>query len=305
MIPEELEEVIESGLLTSSEFDGGKYVQELERMFRDYTGANFAIAVNSGTSALYASILVMDQQNTNIAFPSFTFRATKNAILASGAHAIPIDVSLDNMTIIPRMKTIDCIIPVHLYGHVAHIDELLELDRPIIEDCAQALGSKWKNKSVGRFGNVGCFSFYPSKIISGAEGGMIITDNGDIADALKVFRNHGNEKNWGLNLRLSEVHASIAVSNMRNIETLLTSRKITAKGWETHFNTNTDSPNPDIILPVERKGETRNNQLFTIRAKNREVLINTYKKSRVYYPYTLGDGINAKKLSETVLSFPT
>jgi len=291
-----LDDVLASGQLTSSHIDGGKYVQKLERVIRDYTGARYCVVVNSGTSALMATIIAMGITG-NIAFPSLTFRATRNAIIASRCNPIGIDVRLDDMTIeTPTIET-DAIIPVHLYGHVAHMGKLLELDIPIIEDCAQALGSKLNNKHVGRFGDAGCFSFYPSKIITGGEGGAVITDKKYIVDRLKLFRNNGDENNWGLNLRMSEIHASIALTNMENLDNILRDRKEIATIW--------DEKLQDVKKYYPRMGETRNHQLFTITTEQRKELMIKHPDARIYYDYTLGDGENATFFSEQVLSFPT
>lgn len=301
MIPE-LQEVLDSGQLTSADIDGGKYVQKLERQFRDFTKAKYAIAVNSGTTALYASLKVLGIAGS-VAFPSLTFKATRNAILASHNTAVPIDVALENATMMinplkAKKDLVKAVVPVHLYGHVSYIDQIKETEIPVIEDCCQALGSTWKNKSVGRFGKTGCFSFYPSKIISCGEGGMIITDDKNLADQLKLFRNHGDYKSWGLNLRLSEIHASIASHNMKQIDKLLDKRKKKTQRW-------LEKLPKDITLLPERKKEKRNNQLLTVRSQDRSSLMKKYPESRIYYDYTLGEGVNAEKLSKSVVSFPT
>src|SRR3990167_4872072 len=220
-----LNQVLDSGYLTSSDFNGGKFVKKLEQQIRQFTKAKYAIACNSGTSALYISILAQGFKKKRIAFPNFTFKATKNTILATQNIPVPIDVKLDNMTISTKIKNVDCIIPVHLYGHVACMYELKELGLPIIEDCCQSLGSKLNQTHTGMFGDTGCFSFYPTKIISAGEGGMIITNQKNIAEKCKLIRNHGNDKIWGLNLRMSEIHASIATEHMENISEILHQRK--------------------------------------------------------------------------------
>ena len=292
-----LNQVLDSGYLTSYDFNGGKFVKKLEHQIRQYTKAKYAIACNSGTSALYISILARGFKKKRIAFPNFTFKATKNAILATQNIPVPFDVTLDNMTISTKIKNVDCIIPVHLYGHVAYMHELKELGLPMIEDCCQSLGSKLNQTHTGMFGDTGCFSFYPSKIISAGEGGMIITNNKSIADKCKLIRNHGNDKIWGLNLRMSEIHASIATEHMENISEILYKRK-----------KNTDILHEklkDYTRYHPRKGEIRNNGIFTITTSHRSKLMKQYPLSRVYYSYTLGKGKNGDWLSKNVLSFST
>jgi len=294
-----IQDVLDSGLLTSSDFDGGKYVQKLERQIRDFTGAQYAVAVNSGTSALYASLAVLDLTSNKVAYPAFTFKATLNAILAHNElKPVPVDVFKNNITIrTDNFPSVECAIPVHLYGHVAYMDELKETGTPfIIEDCCQALGSYLDNRHVGLFGDLGCFSFYPSKIINAGEGGAVITNNKTLADKLKQFRNHGT-KCWGLNLRLSEIHACLAVEQFESINALLQVRKNNTKLWNERLS--------DVTKYYPRNGEIRNNQLFTITSPHRELIKLEHSASRVYYDYTLGDKTNAIEFAKTVLSFPT
>lgn len=297
-----IQDVLDSGLLTSSDFDGGKYVQKLESQIRDFTGAQYAVAVNSGTSALYASLAVLDLTGNKIAYPAFTFKATLNAILAhSELQPVPVDVFKDNVTIrTDNFPEVECAIPVHLYGHVAYMKQLKETGTPfIIEDCCQALGSYLDNKHVGLFGDLGCFSFYPSKIINAGEGGAVITNSKALADKLKLFRNHGKEC-WGLNLRLSEIHACLAVEQFENINALLQVRRNKAKAWADMF-----SQSEGITRFYSRNGEIRNNQSFTIASPHRALIQIEHPSSRIYYDYTLGDKPNANEFSKTVLSFPT
>lgn len=292
-----IQEVIDSGVLTSPLLEAGKFVQKLENMVKDFTGSKYCVALNSGTSAIQAAIIALGLNQNNIAFPSLTFKATKNAIIATGNNPVAVDVLKENMTINPELiKSVDAVIPVHLYGHIAYIEELKENNIPIIEDACQALGSRLDGKHVGLLGDVGCFSFYPSKVISSGEGGCIITNNKEIADKIRLIRNHGDENMWGLNLRMSELHACLAVENFEHIDEILDERKKNAKEWDEKL---------DETKYYPRKGELRNNQLFTITSENREQLQKIYPETRVYYDYVLGAGDNSKWFSDNVLSFPT
>jgi len=300
-----LQDVLDSGQFTSADMNGGKYVQKLERTIRDFTGAKYCVVVNSGTSALYASLLALNIDDyARGVHPSFTFKATRNVIDAVNGIPYGIDVRKEDMTLDPNdmewsNKSIKYhyMIPVHLYGHIADMPALKEKGIPIIEDCCQALGSRLNGKHVGLFGDVGCFSFYPSKIINGGEGGCVITNNKRIADKLKVLRNHGKGKQWGLNLRMSEIHAAIAFGNMEKINKILETRKKNAKILSEIFK--------DETQYYPRKGEYRNNQLFTITVKNRKKFMEKYPQSRIYYDYTLGYGENSEWLSKHCVSFAT
>ena len=193
---EEIIHVIEEGTLTSASKHGGKQVQELESSLKEYLNVKHVIAVNSGTSALHASLLSLNiQHDDEILLPSFTFVATANSVLAVGAKPVFVDINKTDYTIdiddLKRKITnkTKAIIPVHLYGHPSDLDELSEVANShsfsIIEDACQSLGSTYKNKQTGTLGKIGCFSMYASKVLTAGEGGAIATNDDTIADTLK------------------------------------------------------------------------------------------------------------------------
>ena len=240
---EEIIKVVDENALTSAARDGGKRVQEFESSLRTFLNVKHVVAVNSGTAALHAALLALDniKSDDEVLLPSFTFVATANAVIASGAKPVFVDINTKDYTIDLNdlkkkiSKKSKAIIPVHLYGHPADLTELNEIANQyssiyIIEDACQSLGSTYKNKQTGTFGTMGCFSMYASKVLTAGEGGAIVTNEDKIADTLKMIRNHGMVDGYdtrilGLNYRLPELSAAIAKIQMRKLKTILDRRR--------------------------------------------------------------------------------
>ena len=177
------------------------------------------IAVNSGTSALHASLLSIGiKQGDEVILPSFTFVATANSVIAAGAKPIFADINkqdytIDTVDIEKKInKNTKAIIPVHLYGHPSNMNEINSIAKEhslyVIEDACQSLGSTYFQKQTGTLSDIGCFSFYASKVITTGEGGAIATNNDDFAEKLKMIRNHGmihgyDTTSFGLNLEIT------------------------------------------------------------------------------------------------------
>ena len=290
--------VLKSGGLTSASKDGGKNVQELEKAVSSFVKSKYAIAVNSGTAALQASLYALDiKKGDEVIIPSFTFVATANAIVSTGAKPVFADILRDNYTIdhnsiIKKIsKRTKAIIPVHLYGNVAHIDVISEIAQKynlyVIEDAAQSLGSTFKKKHTGTFFDLGCYSLYPGKVVTAGEGGIIVTDNKSLKEKLLMIRNHGmihgyDSKVFGLNLRLPEISAAIGKIQIKKLPNFLKIRKRNANHLSEILS------NLDIQLPLERKNETVNWSLYTIATKTRDRLLKKLNSNgvgaAVYYP---------------------
>ena len=241
----EIMDVLEDNVLTSASREGGKRVQDFETELRNFLKVKHVVAVNSGTSALYAALIAADiKEGDEILVPSFTFVATANSILAVGAKPIFVDINLSDYT----LDTFDlkskitnkskAIIPVHLYGHPSAIDEINELANTysltVIEDACQSVGSTYKGKQTGTIGLMGCFSMYASKVLTCGEGGAIATNFDNLAEKLKMIRNHGmfdgyDTRVFGLNLRLPELSAAVAKVQTKKLQTMLESRRRNAK----------------------------------------------------------------------------
>ena len=238
---QEIIKVIDENALTSAARDGGKRVQDFESSLREFLNVKHVVSVNSGTAALHAALLALDiKTEDEVLLPSFTFVATANAVVASGAKPVFVDINTKDYTIDLHdlkkkiSKKSKAIIPVHLYGHPADLTELNEIANQhslyIIEDACQSLGSTYKNKQTGIFGKMGCFSMYASKVLTAGEGGAIVTNEDETADTLKMIRNHGMVEGYdtrllGLNYRLPELSAAIAKIQMKKLKTFLNLRR--------------------------------------------------------------------------------
>jgi len=271
--------ILREASLTSAANIGGKNVQEFEKLASSYIKSKFAIAVNSGTAALQAALYALDVKvGDEVLLPSFTFVATANAVLSVGAKPVFVDISKNNYTMDPLdlkkkiTKKSKVVIPVHLYGNVAYIDQISEVAKKhglrIIEDAAQSLGSTLKGKHTGTFSDIGCYSLYPAKVMTSGEGGLIVTNNKKLTEKLRMIRNHGmvhgyDTKIFGLNLRLPEISAAIAKIQIKKLPKFLYKRRKNAKILSDLIST------LDITIPKERKNEKVNWYLYTIATKNR------------------------------------
>ena len=223
---QEILNVLDEGILTSAAYSGGKRVQDFEKLLAEFLHVKNAIAVNSGTAALHASILAAGiRENDEVLIPSFTFVATANSVACMGAKPVFVDIEKDTYCMNPQdlqSKITDktrAIIPVHLYGHPAKMDEILEFANQkslmVIEDACQSLGSTFDGKQTGTIGQMGCFSMYASKVLTSGEGGAITTNSDEFAESLRMIRNHGMVNGYdtrlvGFNMRLPEISAAIA-----------------------------------------------------------------------------------------------
>jgi dTDP-4-amino-4,6-dideoxygalactose transaminase len=271
----EVMSVMEENALTSAAADGGKRVRDFESLMREYLGCKHVIAVNSGTAALHAALLAAGiGPGDEVLVPSFTFVATANAVVASGAKPVFVDINKQDYTIDASdakgkiTKKTKAVIPVHLYGHPCDMDAVSELAQKrslaIIEDACQSLGSTYKKKQTGTLGEMGCFSMYASKVLTAGEGGAIATDDSRLADQLKMIRNHGMVKGYdtrvlGLNLRLPELAAAIAKVQMAKLPAMLAAMSKNAELMSELLH-----GAKDVALPQEGNGRVFNWYLYTI-----------------------------------------
>ena len=241
----EVTRVLEENALTTAARDGGKRVREFESHMKSYLNIRHVVSVNSGTAALYAALVAAGiKQDDEVLIPSFTFVATANAVVAAGARPIFVDIKREDYTIdVSDLKSkitkkSRVVIPVHLYGHPSDMDEIGEFAEKhsldIIEDACQSLGSTYKKKQTGTFGILGCFSMYASKVLTAGEGGAVATDSDELADKLKMVRNHGmveghDTRMLGLNLRLPELSAAVAKVQMQKLDKMLEIRRHNAE----------------------------------------------------------------------------
>jgi len=293
-----IKSILLEGSLTSSSKLGGKNVQELEKLASSYVKSKFAIAVNSGTAALQASLYALDIKNGDeVLLPSFTFVATANAVISVGAKPVFVDILKENYTMDPNdlkkkiTKKSKIIIPVHLYGNVAYMNQLNEIAKKnklkIIEDAAQSLGSTYNGKQTGTFSELGCYSLYPAKVMTAGEGGFVVTSSKKLFDKLRMIRNHGmlhgyDTQVFGLNLRLPEISAAIAKIQIKKLPSILIKRRKHARILSELLS------GLDIKIPKERTNEKVNWYLYTIATKNREKMLKKLNSRGIgaasYYP---------------------
>jgi len=229
--PEEIESAIR--VLCSGQLAQGAAVADFERRFAAYTGTKHAVAVNSGTAALHVALLAAGiGPGDEVITTPFTFVATANAILYCGARPVFADIEPDTFNISPeeiRRKITSktrAVVVVHLYGQPCAMDESTALCRDahltLIEDACQAHGAEYRAKKVGAFG-IGCFSFYPTKNMTTGEGGMITTDDAEVAERCRMIRSHGQRERYkfemlGFNYRMTEVAAAIGIEQLQKLD---------------------------------------------------------------------------------------
>jgi len=197
-----------AAVIARADFILGEDVELFEREFADYCEAKYAIGLDSGLSALELALRAFDIGNGDeVITVSHTFVATVAAISSVGAHPVLVDIDRDTYNIDPLQiegaitSRTKAIIPVHLYGQPAEMDKILEIAQSrnllVIEDACQAHGARYKGKRVGSLGNAACFSFYPGKNLGAyGDAGMVVTDNAEMAERIKMLRNYGQKEKY-------------------------------------------------------------------------------------------------------------
>jgi dTDP-4-amino-4,6-dideoxygalactose transaminase len=285
-------EVLESGMLAQ-----GPRVQAFEEAFAQYCGVKHAVATSSGTTALHAALLAhgIGPEDEVITTP-FTFIASANSILYVGAR--PVFVDIDPLTYNLRPDLLEAaitshtkaVMPVHLFGLPADMNPIMEVAKrhglTVIEDACQAHGAQYWGKRVGSFGT-GCFSFYPTKNITTAEGGMITTDDDDIAENCRVIRQHGMRRRYyhdelGFNFRMTDVHAAIGLAQLQKLEQFNDRRIANAR----HLSERLRS----VVVPTVPEGSRHVFHQYTVRVSDgrRDAMLDGLKErsigTGVYYP---------------------
>jgi dTDP-4-amino-4,6-dideoxygalactose transaminase len=225
----EVEAVLRSGFIAQ-----GPKVAEFEEKFADYTGTRHAIATSSGTTALHVALLCAGiGKGDEVITTPFSFAATANSVLYTGAKPVFVDIDPKTYNINPEKieeaitdKT-KAIMPVHLYGQPADMDPICKIaedhDLKVIEDAAQAHGAIYHGRKVGSIGDMACFSFYPTKNITTGEGGIITTDDDAFDKDARAIRAHGESERYehvtlGYNFRMTDIAAAIGVVQIKRLE---------------------------------------------------------------------------------------
>ncbi len=214
----------------------GEYIQKFEQAFADYFQVPYAISCSNGTTALHLALVSLGiGPGDEVILPALSFVATANVIKYVGATPVFVDIDKDTWNINPLLiekaitKKTRAVMPVHLYGYPTDMKFIMYLAHKyhiyVIEDAAEAHGAKYYGKYVGTYGDIGCFSFYGNKIITTGEGGMLITRNKDLADRIRLLKNHGMSENRkyyhpviGFNYRMTNIQAAIGLAQLSRID---------------------------------------------------------------------------------------
>jgi perosamine synthetase len=243
---EELKNVVEavkSGWVSSR----GKFIEEFENSFAKYVGVKYGVATSNGTAALHLALAALNiGEGDEVIVPDLTFAATINSVIYVGAKPVIVDVNPDYWCIDPDKleKAITpntkAIIPVHLYGHPCDMEAIMEIASKhnlyVIEDAAEAHGAEYKGRKVGSFGHISCFSFYGNKIITTGEGGMCLTNDKELAEKIRILRDHGMnpaKRYWhdvvGFNYRMTNLQAALGLAQLGKIERFIEKKRRIAK----------------------------------------------------------------------------
>jgi dTDP-4-amino-4,6-dideoxygalactose transaminase len=293
-------------VLESQHFILGPDVEALEQDIARLVGCQFAIGCASGSDALLLALMALEiGPRDEVITTPFTFVATAGSIARLGARPVFVDIDSNDLNLDPSevVKAITprtrAIIPVHLFGLPADMDSILEIANvhrlAVVEDAAQAIGARHHGKAVGSMGTAGCFSFFPSKNLGGAgDGGMITTNNPDLAARLRILRAHGSRTKYqyeilGINSRLDSLQAAILKAKLSHLDEWTTARRRNADLYRTLFR---DFGLDGIVqLPTVIRDRTHVYNQFVIRTSRRDDLREYLREkgipSEIYYPHAL------------------
>lgn len=271
-------ECIETEWISSN----GRFIGAFEKAFADFCDVKHAVAVNNGTTALHLALVALGiETGDEVIVPTLTYIASANCVRYCNAVPVLVDSDPQSMNmdparveaaITPRTKAI---IPVHLYGHPVDMDPIRNLARQhglfIVEDAAEAIGARYKGKRVGGLGDCATFSFFGNKIITTGEGGMVTTDNDELAEKLRLYRGQGMDparRYWfnviGYNYRMTNVAAAIGLAQMENVDRHLSRRVDIASSYREKLSGLSDY----IELPVTANWATHSYWMYVITLKD-------------------------------------
>ena len=321
-----------SDVFASGHYINGPNVAALEKEIAEYTGAAYAVGLNSGTDALHLALRALDiGPGDEVITVPFTFVATTEAIGIVGAR--PVFVDIDPRTycmdpgqieaaVTPRTRAI---MPVHLYGQPARMDVILEIAQrhglAVVEDCAQSIGADFQGRRTGSLGTFGCFSFFPTKNLGAyGDGGMLVTNDAQLAARARSLRAHGGRVKYhheelGVNSRLDEVQAAILRVKLPYLEEWIAARRGAASRYDGAL------AEFGITTPADVPGTRHVSHQYTVRVSERDrmakALLERGVQSMVYYPvplhlqevhrtlgYAAGAFPHSERAASEVLSLP-
>ncbi len=319
-------------------FDKGDYIlgeqaQIFEKSFANYCGVTYGVGVNSGTDALYLALSALDiQEGDEVVVPTHTFIATALCVSFVGAKVVFADIEPDTYNIDPKSfervitPRTKAIIPVHIYGQPANMDEITAISRKhgikIVEDAAQAHGSRYKGKRSGSLGDVACFSFYPTKSLGACgDAGMIVTSNQAIYEKALMLRDYGRQGRYehkikGHNSRLDTIQAVVLNAKLKHLDDWNDMRATNA----VHYADCLKSLKT-VVTPVLKGDRTHVYQTYAVRVPNRDAVVERMKAKGIsvliHYPIPLhlqeayselshrkGDFPVAEKVATDIMSLP-
>jgi perosamine synthetase len=258
-------------VLRTSRLSLGPKMEEFEQSLARHVGATHAVAVNSGTSALHLCIRALGiSEGDEVIVPSFAFIAVANALLYERATPVFVDIDPHTLNLDPTRieeaisSRTRAIIVVHTFGTPAALDEILQIAYRhkllVIEDACEALGAQFDGRKVGSFGDAAVFGFYPNKQITTGEGGMLVTNNSDVAVLARKLRNQGRADSgeWlqhqelGYNYRISELNCVLGASQLQRIESILERREAVAREYHGRLQNQPDLELPPVALARRR-----------------------------------------------------
>jgi dTDP-4-amino-4,6-dideoxygalactose transaminase len=297
----EIDEAVQA-VVRSGQFVLGPAVEGFEQEVAAYCGTRHAVAVASGTDALHLALRAAGVgPGDEVVTTPFTFIATAGAISQTGARPVFADIDSDTFNIQPEQveaavnERTRAVLPVHLYGQPADLAPIRELCRrrglALIEDCAQSFGAEYGGRKSGAYGDMGCFSFYPSKNLGAyGDGGMVVTDDDTAAERLRQLRDHGRVAGYrhamiGYNSRLDELQAAVLRVKLRRLDEYNRRRRENARRYGARL------ADAGVLPPVEDGKGLHVYHQYTVRAANRDVIRNALSAagiaSAVYYPVPL------------------
>ena len=299
----------------------GKYVEEFEKEFAKYIGVKEAIGVNSGTAAIHLPLESLNLNAGEVITTSFTFAATSNVIVLQNMKPVFVDIEPETYNIDPKKieaaittKT-KAIMPIHYGGQCAEMDEINEIadkhNIHVIEDAAPALGGIYKNRKAGTLSKISGFSFFPDKSITTGEGGMVTTNDSDLAEKCRILRKNGASKRYyhdyiGWNFRMPDPNAALGKSQLKRIEKIIKLKNEKADYYKEKLQ-NID----DVVPPLVKNYNRHTFMLYSILTKNnsqRQKIITELNKkgieTRINFPPVHLQPVYAKRFNFKVDSLP-
>jgi len=279
--------------LDSGSYILGEEVNAFEKEFAQYLGAGFAVGCGSGTDALVLALKALDiGSGDEVIVPSHTAVPTVAAVVMAGATPVYVDIEPDYYTMDPSRVEAACsartraIIAVHLYGQAAATDDLIHIAEVrglrVIEDCAQATGAEWRGRKLGTMGDIGCFSFFPTKNLGAiGDGGALVCNDESLAVRLRRLRQYGWDdqrisREPGINSRLDELQAAILRIKLHHLTADNNQRRLLAKNYSDALR---DYP---LEIPAERDGALHVYHLYVVQMRERRALIEHLKDAAIY-----------------------